>query len=143
MSKRIKSKQTKPRGTYPPDLKREIAQRYLNGEYSYAVAAEQYGLSGKEVVKEFVKWYRKLVAAETEAIQQRKAELEATGQLKAQVDDEPLPDDPAELKRLLEQARGENYALRTLVRVVKEDFNIDMLKKPEASDAPMVGSPNK
>ena len=93
-------------------------------------------MSGKEVVKEFVKWYRKLVAAETEAIQQRKAELEATGQLKAQVDDEPLPDDPAELKRLLEQARGENYALRTLVRVVKEDFNIDMLKKPEA------GSPN-
>ena len=136
MSKRIKSKQTKPRGTYPSELKREIAQRYLNGEFSYAVAAELYGLSGKEVVKEFVKWYRKLVAAESEAIQRRKAELEATGQLNAQADDEPLPDDPAELKRLLEEARGENYALRTLVRVVKEDFNIDMLKKPEA------GSPN-
>ena len=38
-----------------------------------------------------------------------------------------LPDDPAELKRLLAEARGENFALRTLARIIKEDTGIDVL----------------
>lgn len=137
MSKFIESKLTKTRGTYPPSLKREIAQRYLNGEFSYAVAAEEYGLANKDVVKEFVKWYSRLVASEDQALAERRTELEATGKLPDPASGEPLPDNPAELKRLLEEARGEALTLRTLVQVLKEDFEIDVLKKPVA------GSPKK
>ena len=49
----------------------------------------------------------------------------------------PLSDDPAELKRLLAEARGENRAPRTLVRVIGEDLGVDVLKKPAA------GPPNR
>ena len=138
MSKSSKPKQTKPRGTYPPALKREVPQRYLAGEFSYAIAAEEYGLASKEVAKEFVKWYSRLVASEDRALAERRTELEAAGKLPAPTASaEPLPDDPAELKRLLEEARGEALTLRTLVRVLEEDFEIDVLKKPVA------GSPQK
>ena len=54
-----KNKRVKRRGRYAPSLKREIARRYLEGEFSYAVAAEEYGLANGGVVKEFVKWYRR------------------------------------------------------------------------------------
>jgi transposase len=52
-------KKVKSQNRYPNELKRKIAQEYLSGRFSYAVGAEEYGLKDKNVVKEFVKWYRR------------------------------------------------------------------------------------
>ena len=51
-------KRVKQHGRYDRSLKREVARRYLAGEFSYRIAAEEYGLSSGSVVKEFVRWYR-------------------------------------------------------------------------------------
>ena len=55
----IKSKLVKTYRKYPENLKRKVAQDYLTGKFSYSMGAEIYGLPNKDVVKEFVKWYRK------------------------------------------------------------------------------------
>lgn len=130
MSKKIKKKQTRKRGTYPPELKREIAQRYENGDFSYGAAADEYGLANKDVVKEFVKWYRRLVITENDNLDKRKAELSAQGLLEPL--DNDLSDDPVELKRMLRQAQLEAQAFRTLVRVAEEQTGYAILKKPIA-----------
>lgn len=130
MSKKIKKKQTRKRGTYPPELKREIAQRYENGDFSYGAAADEYGLANKDVVKEFVKWYRRLVITENDNLDKRKAELSAQGLLEPL--DNDLSDDPLELKRMLRQAQLEAQAFRTLVRVAEEQTGYAILKKPIA-----------
>ena len=49
------TKRTKHHGKYAPIVKREIAKRYLNGEFSYQIAAEEYHLPGRHTVKEFVR----------------------------------------------------------------------------------------
>jgi len=51
-------KRVKRQTRYPEELKRKIAKSYISGEASYAVLAEENGLKSKNVVKEFVKWYR-------------------------------------------------------------------------------------
>lgn len=130
MSKKIKKKQTRKRGTYPPELKREIAQRYENGDFSYGAAADEYGLANKDVVKEFVKWYRRLLITENDNLDKRKAELSAQGLLEPL--DNDLSDDPVELKRMLRQAQLEAQAFRTLVRVAEEQTGYAILKKPIA-----------
>ena len=55
----IRIKKVKRVNLYPDELKRKIAQEYLSGRFNYAVAAEEYGLRGKSVVREFVKWFRR------------------------------------------------------------------------------------
>lgn len=133
MSKQIKKKQTRKRGTYPPELKREIAQRYENGDFSYGAAADEYGLANKDVVKEFVKWYRRLVTTENAHLQKRKAELNDQGLLEPLYNEgNDLTDDPKELKRMLRQAQLEAQAFRTLVRVAEEQTGYAILKKPIA-----------
>ncbi len=55
----IRIKKVKGQNQYPNELKRKIAQEYLSGRFSYAIAAEEYGLRDKSVVREFVKWFRR------------------------------------------------------------------------------------
>ena len=50
---------------YDEGLKRKIAQQYLDGEASYQVLANDYDLKNKDVVKEFVRWYRRTLAKES------------------------------------------------------------------------------
>jgi transposase-like protein len=50
---------------YDEGLKRKIAQQYLDGEASYQVLANEYDLKNKDVVKEFVRWYRRILANES------------------------------------------------------------------------------
>ncbi len=132
-TKKTKPKATLKRGHYDPALKREIARRYLDNDFSYGVAAEAYGLPSKDVVKEFVRWYKRERAAEDAALAERTAELAAGPRLLAARDAEaPMPDDPAALKRLLRDARDEATVWRTLVRVAEEQTGVPILKKPIA-----------
>ena len=131
-NKKHKPKVTRKRGHYAPALKREIAQRYLDGHFSYGAAADEYGLASKEVVKEFVKWYRRLLATENAELEKRKAELGALAPPCAEVPEPDLPDDPVALKRLLRDARDEAAVWRTVVRVAEEQTGLPILKKPIA-----------
>ena len=132
-TKKVKPKATRPRGHYPPTLKREIAQRYLNGDFSYGAAADEYGLASKEVVKEFVRWFTRKLDDENAALAERTAELRRLNAgPAAERDPEPLPDDVNALKALLQDARDEATVWRTLVRVAEEQTGLPILKKPIA-----------
>ncbi len=52
-------KREKSRNRYSKGLKRKIAKEYLSGKASYGILAEKNGLANKDVVKEFVKWYKR------------------------------------------------------------------------------------
>ena len=64
-------KRVKDQHRYPVDLKRKIAKSYLAGEGSYGILAEENGLKNGEVVREFVKWYRKELLKENEISMKR------------------------------------------------------------------------
>jgi len=52
-------KREKSRKRYPEGLKRKIAKEYLSGRASYGILAEEHNLANRDVVKEFVKWYKR------------------------------------------------------------------------------------
>ncbi len=52
-------KRTRQYNRYPVHLKRKIAKEYLSGVASYGILAEEHGLKNKDVVKEFVRWYKR------------------------------------------------------------------------------------
>ena len=105
---------------YPKSLKRKIAREYLSGKFSYAVAAEEYGLKNKGVVREFVKWYKKSLYLESMESEQ------------------PVPDptkpssSPEELKALkseLEKAKLKIAGLEALIDIAEQELQIDIRKK--------------
>ena len=120
----LSKKREKSRQRYPKDLKRKIAKSYLSGEASYAVLAEENGLKGKDVVKEFVKWYRreleKLPNLELmEEEKEDKKELSAS-ELSAELD---------ELKKQLRHEKLKNEMLETIIDLASSELNIDIRKK--------------
>lgn len=122
--KRVKTYQK-----YPDSLKRKIAKSYLAGEASYAVLAEEHGLRNKEVVKEFVRWYRRKLAAEPNLESQQMEEQRANL-------DEPLQQGEQELQgriKVLEQALRlselKTELLETMIDEAEELFNLEIRKK--------------
>lgn len=113
-------KKTKLSHRYPKTLKRKVAQEYLSGKFSYAVAAEEYGLKNKDVVKEFVRWYRKSQYLE---------KMET-------VPENPESQDPySESERLraleseLAAAKLKISSLETLIDLAESELQIDIRKK--------------
>lgn len=106
---------------YPKSLKRKIAREYLSGKFSYAVAAEEYGLKNKGVVREFVKWYKKseyLESMESEQPEQEVAEPSTSS---------------SELKSLeseLAKAKLKIAGLEALIDIAEQELQIDIRKKP-------------
>jgi len=58
-------KRVKRRTKYSESLKRKISKEYLAGKASYAILAEEHNLANKGVVREFVKWYKRVVEQES------------------------------------------------------------------------------
>jgi transposase-like protein len=118
------SKRSKSRGRYPVSLKRKIAKSYLAGEASYAVLAEENGLRDKNVVKEFVKWYRRNLSSEPyiemgkDTSQEEPAE--SASSLQTQI---------KELKRQLKRAELKTEMLETMIDIAEEEFQLDIRKK--------------
>ena len=119
------TKRVKRHGKYDPVLKREIARRYLDGEFSYQVAAEEYRLPGRDTVKEFVKWYRReLAQVEKPAVPAQSAD---------QAPGPATTDQSRELQLLrdklrLAEQRAEAY--KAIIDVASEELQIDIIKKP-------------
>lgn len=110
---------------YPKSLKRKIATEYLQGKFSYAVAAEEYGLKDKLVVKEFVKWYKKILYLE---------QMEKDKQVKEPSKQDTSSGPPTKeqlhsLEQQLEEARLKIAALETLIDVAEQELKVDIRKK--------------
>lgn len=124
-------KRVKSQKKYSDSLKREVGRRYLRGEFSYAVAAEEYGLRDKLVAKEFVKWYR---------MQQEKEPLSSSEELESGKSDQEELESPSvdlaealarikELERALYMSELKGEALETMLDIAKRDLGIDVRKK--------------
>lgn len=119
-------KRVKNQSRYPEELKRKIAKSYIAGEASYAVLAEENGLKSKHVVKEFVKWYRKIQEKESQTPQILKDDKKT--------DTSPLDktDLQAQLKALQKQLALSELkveALETMIDLAEEELKIPIRKK--------------
>lgn len=124
------SKRVKDYRRYPPSLKREVARRYLAGEFSYAVGAEEYGLANGDVVKEFVKWYRRQLASDQAAIagsisgESPPSQPDLSASSKADLEKEIV-----RLRKVAHEAELKAEAWRTLMRNASEFTGTDLVKK--------------
>ncbi len=105
---------------YPNTLKRKIGQEYLDGQYSYAVGAETYGLKDKNVVREIVKWYKKNLEL---------AEMDEAKADKNLPQTEPPTDELKALEAELKAARMKIAGLETLIDQAEQSLGIEIRKK--------------
>ena len=110
---------------YPKSLKRKIAEEYLSGKFSYGVAAEEYGLKDKTVVKEFVKWYKR-----TLYLEQMEREKQPKDPPKQDSSTEsPTKEQLRNLEQELAQAKLKIAGLETLIDIAEQELQIDIRKK--------------
>lgn len=117
-------KRVKCRNRYSDGLKRKIAKEYLSGKASYGILAEENGLANKDVVKEFVKWYRKQLASNPSNIVEMKEA--ANPSISANVD---LEKELEELRKKLERSELQVEMLETMIDHAEEALSIDIRKK--------------
>ncbi len=112
-------KKVKRQNRYPNELKRKIALEYLSGRFSYAVAAEEYGLKDKDVVKEFVKWYRRNyeIGDQNDAVQMAKSKIVSS------------PSKEQELQKRIKELELKVETLETMIDIAEEQLHIDIRKK--------------
>lgn len=123
--KNLSKKRVKSQKRYPTDLKRKIAKEYLSGAASYAVLADENGLRDKDVVKEFVKWYRRKLAVEPSF------EFNMS-KVKKDNSNPPTDDRDLEIAKLKEQLRLaelKTEMLETIIDVAEKELEIDIRKK--------------
>jgi len=105
---------------YPKTLKRKIGREYLSGKFSYAVAAEEYGLANKGVVKEFVRWYKKSLYLES---------METSDSSKDSTSSNVNPDRIKSLEAELAAAKLKIAGLETLIDLAEQELDVDIRKK--------------
>jgi transposase-like protein len=112
-------KKVKSQNRYPNDLKRKIALEYLSGRFSYAVAAEEYGLKDKSVVKEFVKWYHRNheIGHQNDTLTMAKSKSTSS------------PSNEKELQKRIKELELKVEALETMIDIAEEHLHIDIRKK--------------
>ena len=109
----VRIKKVKRQNRYPDELKRKIAQEYLSGRFSYAIAAEEYGLRDKSVVREFVKWFR------------RNNELSATNTEISMATEKRVK----ELEEQLRLSKLKVELLETMIDIAEDQLKVDIRKK--------------
>ena len=126
----LSPKRVKDYRKYSSSLKREVARRYLAGEFSYRIAAEEYGLDNKDVVKEFVRWYRKQLVNDQTAIadslshESPPSQPDLSANSKADLEKEIV-----RLRKIAHEAEVKAEAWRTLVHNASELTGTDLIKK--------------
>ena len=110
---------------YPKALKRKIAEEYLSGKFSYAVAAEEYGLKDKTVVKEFVKWYKRTLYLEQMEDDKGPKEVSKPGSSP----EPPTKEQLQAIERQLAEAKLKIAGLEALIDIAEQELQIDIRKK--------------
>ena len=96
----------------------------MSGRASYAILAEENGLRDKTVVKEFVKWYRRQLSAESELVtnEQKVEKLSSFSEVE-------LAERVKTLERQLRQSELKAEMLETMIDIAEGQLNIDIRKK--------------
>lgn len=126
----LQKKRTKSRNRYSNSLKRKVAKEYLSGRASYAILAEENGLRDKTVVKEFVKWYRRQLSAESELVtnEQKVEKLSSSSEVE-------LAERVKVLEEQLRQSELKAEMLETIIDIAEGQLNIDIRKKSGAKQS--------
>jgi transposase len=119
-------KKVKSQNRYPNELKRKIAQEYLSGRFSYAVAAEEYGLKDKSVVKEFVKWFRRNADLESAKLTIPMSKKSTPSTVSS---NEALEKRIKELEEKLQMSVLKVELLETMIDIAEDQLKIDIRKK--------------
>lgn len=122
-------KRVKKYNRYSNSLKRKIAKSYLSGEASYGVLAEENGLRDKDVVKEFVKWYRRKLAEEPNFETQVMDEQEPKTGMEDELSTAELQARVRELEKALRRSELKSEMLETMIDIAEERFNLAIRKK--------------
>ena len=128
-------KKTKSQQKYPNALKRKVAEEYLAGKFSYAIAAEEYGLANKLVAKEFVRWYRRNYDIDA-MLQQNKSSLPVNPEPEHGTSTDPASAvDVAQLQKELAAAKLKITGLEALIDEAEKELHIDIRKKSGAKQS--------
>lgn len=119
-------KKVKTRQRYADEFKRKVALDYLSGRFSYSVAAEEYGLSSRGVVREFVKWYRRNNELGLENAPVDMAKSKSTSAVSSAAD---LQKQISELEAALRLSNLKVEALETMIDIAEEQLHVDIRKK--------------
>jgi transposase len=119
-------KKVKMYNRYPNDFKRKVALEYLSGRFSYSVAAEEYGLADKSVVREFVKWYRRNHELSETNDTNLMAKSKATS---PKANDPELEKRIKELEAELRLSKLKVEALETMIDIAEDQLHVDIRKK--------------
>lgn len=117
------TKRVKRGNRYPDEFKRKLAQECLSGRFSFAVAAEEYGLKNKIVVRDIVKWYRK----KYELSLSKDSEL--MKKTKPSPEDMKLEEENRRLKAELQLSKLKVETLETMIDIAEEQLKINIRKK--------------
>ena len=125
----LRIRKVKSRQRYADEFKRKVAQEYLSGRFSYAVAAEEYGLADKAVVREFVRWYRNKYEL---GFENEHTDMAKSKSSPATAPDSAAADLQKQIKELEAALRLSNLkveALETMIDIAEEQLHIDIRKK--------------
>lgn len=106
---------------YDEVLKRKIAKEYIAEEASYQVLANEYGLKNKDVVKEFVRWYKRIIAKESEQIEMKKEKPDLDKEQEGSKNHE-------ELLEIIAHERLRNEMLEALINEANKSLRINIKK---------------
>ncbi|MEZ4886158.1 MAG: transposase [Chitinophagales bacterium] len=112
---------------YSENLKRKVAQDYLSGKFSYSMGAELYGLPNKDVVKEFVKWYRK--KGDMSILTPKSMDIKESQTVKS------LQSRIEELEKKLSLSQLKIESLETMVDIAEQEFGLEIKKKFETEQS--------
>ena len=125
------TKRIKDYGRYDRSMKREISRRYLAGEFSYRIAAQEYGLRDGNVVKQFVRWY-KAQAEYLQPMDDPEENSEGPARTATESTAEELLLRVAKLEKERDQARLAAEGWRTMIDIAEQTFKIEIVKKSVA-----------
>lgn len=110
------NKQGKPL-KYENSFKIAVVREYLTSNLGYGLLAKKYNLSGPDVVRNFVRWYKKKYAENIQ--EENKANAMAPGDVT--------------IKQALKQLKQANLkiaGLEMLLETAQKELGIDIIKKP-------------
>jgi transposase len=107
---------------YSLEYRRQVALDYESGDLSYLQVSEKYGLSGRGLVRDWVRGFRRngeLVPSTPEVMTEK--EKEEQDALRKRI---------KELEKQLEDERLRSLGLSIMIDVVEEDLGVPVRKKP-------------
>ena len=122
-------KRVKNYNRYSNELKRKIAKEYLAGKASYSILAEEHGLRDKGVVKEFVKWYRRILDKETLEHEMKESNQIPEKKDLVQSENSEVENELLELRKRLALSELKVEMLETIIDEAESELSIQIRKK--------------